>query len=184
MERGVARVVLSAVFVACLGGVAERAGFTATRGGLGGYVVRVTTLENEGPGSLRAALSSGGARVAVFEVGGVIDLGRKTLKITEPFVTVAGETAPSPGITLIRGAVTVQTHDVVVRHLRIRPGDAGQPKGQGWEPDGLSVNADRRRRVPCGKSHRIHNRWNTVSWRPFSKNLTSLKTSSQFGWRK
>lgn len=125
---------------ACACAAAGRPGFTATRGGLGGRVLRVTTLDADGAGSLRAALSEKGARVIVFEVGGVIDLQRRALKVAEPCVTVAGETAPSPGITLIRGGVTVQTHDVIMRHLRIRPGDAEQPKGKGWEPDGLSVN--------------------------------------------
>ena len=80
-----------------------------------------------------------GPRIIVFEVGGVLDLKKKALKVTEPFVTIAGQTAPSPGITLIRGPFYVETHDVVVRHIRLRPGDAGMPKGTGWEPDGLST---------------------------------------------
>jgi hypothetical protein len=75
----------------------------------------------------------------VFEVGGVLDLGRRTLVIDEPFVTIAGQTAPSPGITIIRGGVLINTHDVFVQHLRIRPGDAEQPRRSGWEPDGLST---------------------------------------------
>jgi hypothetical protein len=115
----------------------DACGFAVTRGGLDGRVVRVTNLEAEGPGSLREALAAKGARVIVFEVGGVIDLKKKALRIAEPFVTVAGETAPSPGITLIRGGVSVTAHDVVVRHLRIRPGDAGAAPRSGWEPDGL-----------------------------------------------
>lgn len=72
----------------------------------------------------------------VFEVGGVIDLELSTPRITEPFVTIAGQTAPSPGITLIRGGISVATHDVVIQHLRVRPGTAGQ--GKGWQPDGIS----------------------------------------------
>jgi hypothetical protein len=126
----------SLAFVA-LAVAADPQGFAVTRGGLGGRIVRVTNLEAEGSGSLREALSAKGPRVIVFEVAGVIDLKKRALKIAEPFVTVAGETAPSPGITLIRGPVSVNTHDVVVRHLRIRPGDAGAEKRSGWEPDGL-----------------------------------------------
>lgn len=137
--RTIIRMAVCLALSAGVGFAAERLGFTATRGGLGGDVLRVTTLNADGPGSLRAALSAKGARIVVFEVGGVIDLKRSAIKLAEPFVTVAGETAPSPGITLIRGSVSVQTHDVIVRHLRIRPGDAGQPKGKGWEPDGLCV---------------------------------------------
>ncbi|MFW6164400.1 MAG: pectate lyase family protein [Planctomycetota bacterium] len=110
-----------------------------TPGGRGGTVIRVTNLNAEGPGSLRAALAARGPRIVVFEVGGVIDLGRQSLRIAEPFVTVAGQTAPSPGITIIRGGIYIATHDVVVRHLRVRPGDAGRRKRSGWEPDGIST---------------------------------------------
>jgi hypothetical protein len=66
----------------------------------------VTTLDARGPGSLLEALETAGPRIVVFEVGGVIDLGRETVKIREPFLTIAGQTAPSPGVTLIRGAST------------------------------------------------------------------------------
>ena len=110
-----------------------------TPGGRGGRVIRVTTLDASGPGSLNEALSAGGPRIVVFEVGGVIDLGKQRLTIREPFVTVAGQTAPSPGITIIRGGMSIQTHDVIVQHIRVRPGDAGEAKGSGWEPDGIST---------------------------------------------
>ncbi len=111
----------------------------AARGGRGGHVERVTTLAASGPGSLAAALAQKGPRLVVFEVGGVIDLGRSTLAIVEPFVTVAGQTAPAPGITLIRGGIRVATHDVVIEHLRVRPGEAENPKRSGWEPDGIAT---------------------------------------------
>jgi hypothetical protein len=88
----------------------------------------VTTLAPRGPGSLLAALETTGPRIVVFEVGGVIDLNRETVKIREPFLTIAGQTAPAPGITLIRGGVDILTHDVVVQHIRVRPGSAGFPK--------------------------------------------------------
>lgn len=112
-------------------------GFAAgTVGGRGGQLLRVTTLASSGPGSLAEALKTPGPRVVVFEVGGVIDLALSTLKLSEPFVTIAGQTAPSPGITLIRGGLSVATHDVVIQHLRVRPGAAGQKTG--WQPDGIS----------------------------------------------
>lgn len=110
-----------------------------TPGGRGGQILRVTTLASEGPGSLREALETEGPRIIVFEVAGVIDLKRKSLRITDPYVTVAGQTAPSPGVTIVRGAVYISTHDVILRHLRVRPGDAGLPKRSGWEPDGIST---------------------------------------------
>lgn len=106
-----------------------------TAGGRGGVVIKVTTLAATGPGSLRAALEARGPRIVVFEVGGAIDLGRATLEIREPFVTIAGQTAPAPGITLIRGGMRIATHDVRMEHLRIRIGDAGMAKKSGYERD-------------------------------------------------
>ncbi len=110
-----------------------------TPGGRGGRIIKVTTLASDGPGSLREAVEATGPRIIVFEVGGVIDLGRRTLVIREPFVTIAGQTAPSPGITLIRGGIDVSGHDIVIQHLRVRPGDAEQPKKGGWEEDAFST---------------------------------------------
>jgi hypothetical protein len=110
-----------------------------TPGGRGGQIVKVTSLAADGPGSFRAALAVKGPKIIVFEVGGVIDLNRKTLRCEEPFCTIAGQTAPSPGITLIKGGMDVVTHDVVVQHLRIRPGNADQAWMSGWDEDGLST---------------------------------------------
>ncbi|HEY3594030.1 MAG TPA: right-handed parallel beta-helix repeat-containing protein [Polyangiaceae bacterium] len=110
-----------------------------TPGGRGGAILRVTTLDGDGPGSLAEALAASGPRIVVFEVGGVIDLDSAHIEVVEPFLTVAGQTAPSPGITLIRGGITIQTHDVVVQHIRVRPGEAGAAKTSGWEIDALST---------------------------------------------
>src|ERR1044071_4907711 len=107
-----------------------------TEGGVDGAVLRVTTLAPKGPGSLREALETDGARLVVFEVGGVIDLGGQTLSVKRPYLTIAGQTAPDPGITLIRGSLVIETHDVVVQHIAVRPGDGG-PKP--WAPDAISV---------------------------------------------
>jgi hypothetical protein len=109
-----------------------------TPGGRGGKIIRVTTLAPSGPGSLLEALSTPGPRIVVFEVGGVIDFERREIKITEPFLTIAGQTAPSPGITLIRTGIDVTTHDVIVRHIRVRTGAAGATPRAGWEPDAFS----------------------------------------------
>jgi hypothetical protein len=112
-----------------------------TLGGLEGRVIRVTSLEPQGPGSLREAVEAQGQRLIVFEVAGVIDLGRRSLRVREPYLTIAGQTAPDPGVTLIRGSLLIETHDVVVQHLAVRPGDAGQPRKSGWSPDGIAMNA-------------------------------------------
>jgi hypothetical protein len=110
-----------------------------TPGGRGGQIIRVTTLNAEGPGSFLEAIRTKGPRIVVFEVGGVIDLGQHEIHIDEPFLTVAGQTAPSPGITFIRGGFQIGTHDVVVQHIRVRVGEAGATKKSGWEQDGLST---------------------------------------------
>ncbi|MFN7164717.1 MAG: polysaccharide lyase family 1 protein, partial [Hyphomonas sp.] len=110
-----------------------------TAGGRGGEIIRVTSLANDGPGSLREAIETEGARIIVFEVGGVIDLEKQTLSITHPDVTIAGQTAPSPGITLIRGGIDVKTSDVIIQHIRIRPGDNGEARGSGFAEDAIST---------------------------------------------
>ncbi|HST92917.1 MAG TPA: pectate lyase [Brevundimonas sp.] len=110
-----------------------------TPGGRGGRIISVTNLNSEGPGSLREAIEAGGARIVVFEVGGVIDLGKKTLRVRNPFITIAGQTAPSPGVTLIKGGMDITTHDVIVQHLRIRPGSAGGEWMSGWDEDSIAT---------------------------------------------
>ena len=102
-------------------------------------VVRVTSLAAKGKGSLHAALTTKGPRLIVFEIAGVIELERKAIEIHEPDAYVAGQTAPAPGITIIRGGLSIEGDRVVLQHLRVRPGDAGQPKGSGWEPDGITT---------------------------------------------
>ncbi len=114
-------------------------GWAQTDGGRGGAIVRVTNLNADGPGSFKAAVERKGPRIVVFEVGGVIDLGLTTLTISEPNLTIAGQTAPSPGITLIRGGIDIKTHDVIVRHIRVRTGASGQAKRSGWEADSMST---------------------------------------------
>ncbi|MDP3377307.1 MAG: pectate lyase [Brevundimonas sp.] len=112
---------------------------STTPGGRGGEIIRVTNLNNEGPGSFRAAIEAEGPRIVVFEVGGVIDLEMKTLRLRNPFITIAGQTAPSPGITLIRGGMDISAHDVIVQHIRIRPGSADQGWMSGWDEDGIAT---------------------------------------------
>jgi hypothetical protein len=63
----------------------------------------------------------------------------KGIEIQEPQVYIAGQTAPAPGITLIRGGLSIKASQCVLQHLRVRPGDAGQAKKSGWEPDSIST---------------------------------------------
>jgi pectate lyase len=110
-----------------------------TPGGRGGEIVRVTTLAPTGPGSFLEAVRKPGKRTVVFEVGGIIDLAESTVRITEPYLTIAGQTAPKPGITLIRGGIDITTHDVVIRHIRVRPGDGGRTRLSGADYDAIST---------------------------------------------
>ena len=110
-----------------------------TLGGRGGQIIKVTTLAAAGPGSFLAALQTKGPRIVVFEVGGVIDLGQHEIHVTEPYLTVAGQTAPSPGITIIKGGFQIGTDDVIWQHVRVRVGEAGAAKKSGWETDGIST---------------------------------------------
>jgi len=110
-----------------------------TPGGRGGEIIRVTTLAPSGPGSFVDAVKKAGKRIVVFEVGGIIDLAESTVKITEPYLTIAGQTAPAPGITLIRGGIDIAAHDVVIRHIRVRPGDGGRPRLSGNDYDAIST---------------------------------------------
>lgn len=110
-----------------------------TQGGAGGRIIRVTSLDATGPGTLREALSATGPRIIVFEIGGVIDLGRTTLEITSDEVTIAGETAPGPGITIIRGGIDVRANEVIISNMRVYTGVDGQPLRSGWEADAFST---------------------------------------------
>ena len=110
-----------------------------TRGGSGGRIIRVTTLAKDGPGSLKAAIDAKGPRIVVFEVGGIINLAGEQLVINEPYLTIAGQTAPSPGITLIRGGIDLKGHDVIMSHIRIQTGSNGNPHFSGWSPDAFGT---------------------------------------------
>lgn len=93
-----------------------------TPGGRGGKVITVTNLNDSGPGSFREACETGGARIIVFNVAGVINL-KTPLYVRAPYVTIAGQTAPGDGICIAGESFQVDTHDVIVRHMRFRRGD-------------------------------------------------------------
>ena len=64
---------------------------------------------------------------------------KRDIEIREPDVYIAGQTAPSPGITITHGGLGLEADRIVLQHLHVRPGDAGKPKGSGWEPDGITT---------------------------------------------
>ncbi|HEY0681395.1 MAG TPA: hypothetical protein VGD45_03600 [Steroidobacter sp.] len=110
-----------------------------TPAGRGGTVHRVTNLNASGAGSLKACVDATGPRVCVFEVSGTIRL-TDDLTLRNRYITIAGQTAPSPGITLRGAGLLVKTSDVLVQHIRVRPGDdpTGEPPGN---RDALKIEA-------------------------------------------
>ena len=86
---------------------------------------------------LSAAVAVDGPRLVVFETSGVIDLEEQRLTVVNDELYLAGQTAPSPGITLTRGDLWIDANDCVVQHLRVRPGDANLTEESDWEPDGI-----------------------------------------------
>ncbi|MFH0891176.1 MAG: sugar-binding protein, partial [Candidatus Falkowbacteria bacterium] len=106
------------------------AGFgTLTRAAYGGgsnpTVHRVTNLNASGSGSLQGCVAASGPRICVFEVSGTIRI-TSDLAIRNPYITIAGQTAPNPGIMIRGAALAVATHDVLVQHIRVRAGDAAE----------------------------------------------------------
>lgn len=139
---------LSAVILACGGAAtpvpptpafpgAEGFGRYAA-GGRGGAVLRVTTLADSGPGSLRDAVEARGARTIIFDVGGTITLA-SPLKIARANITVAGQTAPGDGVTLRGQPLIIAADDVIVRYIRVRLGDE-----TGVQDDAVNVTRGRR----------------------------------------
>ena len=116
---------------------AEGAGRLAA-GGRGGRVIRVTSLDDSGPGTLRAAIEAEGPRTIIFDVGGTIRL-KKPLVIRHGRVTLAGQTAPGGGIAVRDRVFEIAADDVVVRDLRARLGDESRV-----ESDAFTISRGRR----------------------------------------
>lgn len=95
-------------------------------GGRGGKVYEVTNLNDSGTGSLRECVSASGPRYCIFKIGGSITL-ESDLVISNPYITIAGQTAPGDGILLRKRGGTgdlikISTHDVIIRFLTLRRG--------------------------------------------------------------
>ncbi|MBR3847128.1 MAG: polysaccharide lyase [Alistipes sp.] len=93
-----------------------------TAGGRGGKVITVTNLNDSGPGSFREACEMGGARIVVFNVSGIIRL-ETPIVVRAPYITIAGQTAPGDGVCIAGDSFQVDTHDVIIRHMRFRRGE-------------------------------------------------------------
>ena len=103
-----------------------------TKGGRGGVVIEVTNLNDKGPGSLRAAVEAKEPRTVVFRVSGTIELA-SPITIKNPFITIAGQTAPGDGICLKNYPLNIGADNVIIRYLRVRLGN-----GSGQDYDAVS----------------------------------------------
>ncbi|MEU8396936.1 Ig-like domain-containing protein [Nonomuraea sp. NPDC048892] len=99
---------------------AEGAGMFTT-GGRGGAVYEVTNLDDDGPGSLRAACAESDGTI-VFRVAGTIKL-KGGLDVTGSNLTIAGQTAPGHGVTVTGNETQIKGNNIILRHLRFRGGD-------------------------------------------------------------
>lgn len=148
---------LAVLLLTALGAVAAEAGRYRTafpgadgygsrsKGGRGGRVLIVDSLEDRAvgapAGTLRWAIRQPGPRIVVFRVAGTIELA-DVLSIREPYLTVAGQTAPGEGITVRGFPLRVFTHNVILQGIRSRLGAENLASA-----DALNINGPRTRHV-------------------------------------
>lgn len=115
-------------------------------GGRGGYQCFVTNLNDSGPGSFRACAEASGPRTVIFRVSGYIECGPTSIDIHDPFITIAGQTAPGQGIAFRNCGIERRTqivriyaHDVIMQHLRFRAGNPSHTNAGSSNGDNIIV---------------------------------------------
>lgn len=114
-------------------------------GGRGGSVYHVISLDDYAPdeapipGTFRYGIREvSGPRTIVFDVAGTIIL-KARLTCSEPYVTVAGQTAPGKGV-LFRGAPFGMAGDGITRFMRLRLGYHNGDTSKGLDGMGMAGN--------------------------------------------
>ncbi|MFI1773675.1 pectate lyase family protein [Thalassobellus citreus] len=148
-------------------------GFGAySKGGRGGQVLYVTNLNDNGPGSLRWAIEQEGPRTVVFAISGTIEL-KERLNIKNPYLTIAGQTAPGDGICLKGETVKILTHDIIIRYIRVRLGDGKHGIGSKQGKDAIDISIGTNIIVDhCSASWSLDEALSTSSKNPTLTNVT------------
>lgn len=103
----------------------------STKGGRGGDVYHVTSLEDQGTGSLREGIETcHGPRTIVFDISGTIELTKQLRVEGIDGLTIAGQTAPGGGVTLRDHTLKIMDcSNIVIRYIRVRLGDSSKTSG-------------------------------------------------------
>jgi len=133
-------------------------------------------------GTLREAVEAVGPRYIVFAVSGTINL-KAPLEINNPYITIAGQTAPGEGIQIRNFGIKVETHDVILRYLRIRVGDIKGPgnlkRAFGEQTNALDLNAMNIIADHCDIAYACDQVFNTYG--QFQREATTLQWSYIYG---
>lgn len=176
------------------------------KGGRGGMVYLVTSLQDRGPGTLRECAEASGPRTCVFRVSGTIVVD-DWIKVMQPYLTIAGQTSPGGIAIRIRNSLNspmlVQTHDVVIRHIRLRPGASAKASDNvdtiqisggahdvildhlstSWPTDeGINIVGSGDVSFPCGETRDISVQWSILSEGLNDANRGPHSRGSYFGY--
>ncbi len=176
------------------------------KGGRGGKVYLVTTLADTGPGSLRQCAEGSGPRTCVFGVSGTITVD-DWIMVMHPYLTIAGQTSPG-GIALrvgrsLNSPLLIQAHDVIVRHIRVRPGPSGIPSDNvdtiqvsggahdvildhlstSWPTDeGINIVGSGEKNARCGETRNVTVQWSILSEGLNKANRGAHSRGTYFGY--